>query len=156
MSEREEQFHALYRRLRIEAERKYFEARSKEYEDAYQQANMVRNVLLVAASCTGIGVQLISDESWRAALGVLGSMLAALAAAVIAYSAIMGFQQLQKLYDDAAFSMTEAELDWDEAQGKHIPQLNRVEQILRVENGQWGQLVPERVDNSTLNVDHRP
>jgi hypothetical protein len=64
---------------------------------------------------------------------------------VTAFEGLIGFAQLRKLYNDAALNLAEAEIDWDAAGpgGDLEAEVERVEQILRSENGQWGQLVIE-------------
>jgi hypothetical protein len=144
MTGRVEQFHALYKKLRIADQRKYYEDRSREYEQASGQAIVVRNSLLVLAALAGLAGQLATGTG-RALSGVVAALLAALAAAVTAFEGLIGFAQLRKLYNDAALNLAAAEIEWDTAGpgGDLEARLERIEQIFRSENGQWGQLVIE-------------
>lgn len=141
MSARDAQFRTLYRDLRIADQQKYYTDRSTEYERAHRQAVTVRNVLLIAAALVSVGAQFTAGTS-RAGCGVAAALLAALAGAVAAFDALIGFPQLQKLYSDAALNLAEAGIDWDSApaDGDESPGIERVEKIMRTENGQWGQL----------------
>jgi SMODS and SLOG-associating 2TM effector domain 1 len=142
MRDRAEQFRALYRRLRIDDQRKFYEARSREYGTAHRQAVLVRNALLLLAALAGVAAQFTSGTG-RAGCGVVASILAALAGAVTGYESLIGFPTLHKLYGDAALSLAAAAVDWDAAHSDAEIEtgIERVEQILRTENGQWGQLV---------------
>jgi TRAP-type C4-dicarboxylate transport system permease small subunit len=103
----------------------------------------VRNVLLVLAALAGLGGQLVTG-TWRAGSGVLAAVLAALAGAVTAFEALIGFVQLEKVYDDAELALAQAEIDWDAGSGGDLAaDLDRVEQIFRSEAGRWGQLATE-------------
>ena len=141
---RSREFHALFRDLRIVDQRRYYEDRRDEYRRARRQAVAVRNTLLFAAAAAGAVAQLASGTG-RAAWAVAGAVLGALAAAVTGYESIIGFGKLEKLYGDAAHNLAEAELDWDtkDPEGDLTPGYERVETILRDENGQWGQLAVE-------------
>lgn len=142
MNTRAAQFRALYRELRIDDQRNFYEGRSQEYSEAHRQAILLRNVLLLLAAALGIVGQLFSGTG-RAGLSVVAAVLAALAGAVTAYEALIGFPQLKKLYEDAALNLAEAEIDWDavDPDGDVMAEVGRVEKIFRTENGQWGQLV---------------
>ena len=142
MTERDEEFHRLFLTFRIEAQRDYYTARSVEYRRAHEQAVVVRNVLLLAAAVAGGLGPFVSDTA-RAALGVAGAVLGALAAAVTAYETLIGFPRLEKLYADAARNLKEAAIDWREAdpEGDLTAEVERVEDVFRSERGQWGQLI---------------
>jgi hypothetical protein len=142
MSDRVAEFRAFYAELRITKQRSFYEDRQHEYETANQQAILARNGFLLLAVLAGVAGQFLS-ETGRAVLGVVAALLAALAGAVTAYEALIGFASLAKLYGDAALNLAEAEIDW-EANGTEAEvatAVDRVEQIFRTENGQWGQLV---------------
>jgi len=141
MSDRTAQFRALYRDLRITDQLNWYTARSTEYARAHRQAILVRNVLLILAAAAGAGGQFASGTS-RSGLGVAAALLGALAGAVTAFEALIGFPQLEKLYADAAFNMARAGIEWDVAadDGNLAGDIETVEQIMRTENGQWGQL----------------
>lgn len=142
MSDRVAQFRAFYSELRITKQRSYYEDRHQEYEAAHRQAILARNSFLFLAVLAGVAGQFLS-ETGRAGLGVVAALMAALAGAVTAYEALIGFASLAKLYGDAALNLTEAEIDWEAGKSETdvTTAVDRVEQIFRSENGQWGQLV---------------
>jgi SMODS and SLOG-associating 2TM effector domain 1 len=144
MTSRAAQFHALYKKLRITDQLKYYDQRRREYEKAHQQAIVLRNILLVLAASAGVAGQFVTGTG-RAWAGVIAALLAALAAAVTGFEGLIGFAQLGKLYKDAELNVKAAEIAWNTAgpDGDLAAELERVEQIFRTENGQWGQLVIE-------------
>ena len=141
MSDRAEEFHSLYRELRIGAQKKYYRARRDEYRNAHHQAIIVRNTLLVAAALAGAAGP-FAEGTPRSAIAVVAAVCAALAGVVTAFSAMVGFSWLNKLYADAENNLAEAEIDWDalDPHGDVAGGLERVEEIFRKETGQWGQL----------------
>lgn len=153
MTDRASEFHELYRELRIRDQKQYYDDRREEYRRAHRQALVVRNALLVAAAFAGAAGQTISGTP-RAAFAVGAAVLAALAGAVTAFEAMIGFPRLGKLYADAGVNLAEAEIDWDDQDphGDLVDGLHRVEQIFRKENGQWGQLLVEA--GSSVEDDH--
>lgn len=137
------QFRALYRELRIADQRRFYEERQREYQRAHQQAIVIRNVFLGLAAGAGLAGQVVAGGGGRSLCGVAATVFAALAGAVTAYETLIGFASLDKLYQDAALNLKRAEVDWDDAgPGSNLAaDVERVEQIFRTENGQWGQLV---------------
>jgi hypothetical protein len=105
---------------------------------------VVRNTLLVLAGLAGVAGQFVTGTG-RAWAGVIAALLAALTAAVTAFEGLIGFAQPGKLYEDAELNLKAAEIAWNTAgpDGDLATELERVEQIFRTENGQWGQLVIE-------------
>ena len=140
MSERDHQFRQLYRRLRIEDQKRYYHSRAKEYGDAHRQVVVVRNILLFAAAVAGVVSQVVTGSA-RGGWAVAAAVLSSLAGALTAYEALIGFPQLTKLYSDAERNLDEAAIDWDEPSAKTADEIERVECIFRSERGQWGQLV---------------
>jgi len=140
-ADRATEFHALYRELRIHDQKTFYERRRDEYRGAHRQAIVVRNALLFAAALAGLGSQ-FADGTLRSVIAIVAAALAALAGAVTAFSALVGFSWLDKLYDDAGHNLAEAEIDWRalDPHGDVEGGLERVEEIFRKETGQWGQL----------------
>jgi hypothetical protein len=140
-ADRATEFHALYRELRIHDQRTFYEGRRDEYHRAHQQAIIVRNALLFAAAAAGLGAQL-GEGTLRSAIAIVAAVFAALAGVVTAFSALVGFSWLDKLYADAGHNLAEAEIDWRalDPHGDVEGGLERVEEIFRKETGQWGQL----------------
>jgi len=145
MTGRAAQFRDLYQQLRIANQLGWYESRRDEYNKANQQAIVVRTVLLALAALAGLAAAQLVTGTGRAVLGVVAALLAALAAAVTAFEALIGFTQVGKLYNDALLSLKAAEIDWNAARPHDdvAAELGQVEQIFRSENGQWGQLVIE-------------
>jgi SMODS and SLOG-associating 2TM effector domain 1 len=139
MSDRDAKFRELYGDLRINGQLRYYSDRVKEYQQAHNQVVVVRNVLLLASAFAGIASQAVAGTP-RAIWAVVAAVLASLAGAVTAYESLVGFPQLQKLYDDAKINLEEAAIDWDEPVDT-AKQLERVEGIFSSERGQWGQLI---------------
>jgi hypothetical protein len=142
MSGRAAQFRALYKELRIVNQRQFYEERGKEYRAAHGQAIVVRNTFLVIAALAGVAGQFASGTG-RAWSGVVAAVFAVLAGTVAAFEAVAGFADLGKLYDDTALNLARVEIEWDICmpEGDLAAELERVEQILRAENSQWGQLL---------------
>ncbi|WP_433503807.1 SLATT domain-containing protein [Pseudonocardia halophobica] len=140
MKTRDQQFRALYRRMRIDDQRAYYAARAREYRAAHDQVVLVRNALLMAAAVAGVVSQAVHGTA-RAAWAVGAAVLGALAGAVTAYESLIGFPQLAKLYSDAERNLEEAGIDWDEPGADLAREIERVEWVFRSERGQWGQLV---------------
>ncbi len=137
-ADRTDAVRAVYRDLRISDQLGFYRARVTEYTRAAEQAVLVRNSLLGLAALGGALGQFIGGDG-RIAAGVAAAVLAALAGAVTAFETLIGFAPMAKLYEDAAASLEEAELHWDS--GEDLPaEVERVEQNLRTEAGQWGQL----------------
>jgi hypothetical protein len=150
--DRTRDFFALYRDLRIEEQRDFYESRGEEYAAAARQAVNVRNTLLLAASLCGVAGQFTS-EGWRSGLAIAAAVTAAFAGVVTAYEALVGFPQLEKLYRDAATGLSRQRVRWDRTgpDGDLAAVVARTERILRQELGQWGQLV---VDEETTATRH--
>jgi hypothetical protein len=140
--DRAREFHDLYTALRIRGQLEFYRGRRDEYARANRQAIVVRNMLLVGAAIAGAASQL-ADGGGRAGCAVAGAVLGALAAAVAAYAALIGFPQLEKLYSDAARNLEEADLDWSDLDPATdlTSEIERVEGVFRSEIGQWGQLI---------------
>jgi len=152
--DRDVAFQHLYRELRIRDQHAYYVRRREEYDRARGQAVVVRNVLLMLAGVCGVAGQAVEGAA-RAGWSVGAAVLGGLAAAVIGYDALVGFSRLSKLYGDVAHNLAEVELDWDRARSpaELAAEMHRVEETLRAENGQWGQLVVESADPVTPALD---
>ncbi|HET9872801.1 MAG TPA: SLATT domain-containing protein [Propionibacteriaceae bacterium] len=151
MSGRLADFRLAYQELRLKDQRLFYSGRAAEYLRAHTQATAVRTILLLLAGMAGIAALLDDSVGYRAAMGVVGALLAALAGALTAFEELMGFDQVAKLYTDAANSLEEAEIEWELQSGEDIPtNVDRVEQIFRTENGQWGQLVLQTAERESL------
>jgi hypothetical protein len=148
-ADRDAQFRAFYRELRVDDQRAFYEAREREYDRAHHQSILVRNTLLLLSALLGVAGQ-FSTGTGRAACGVAAAVLAALAGAVTAFEALIGFAQLRKLYGDTAGNLRAAALDWQAAgPGAGVEErVERIERIFRTENGRWGQLMLQRQEGT--------
>jgi hypothetical protein len=142
VSDRAGDFHRLFLELRINDQLRFYTARRDEYRAAHRQVVIVRNALLIAAALAGVIGQFMVDTA-RSGWSVGAAVLAALAGAVTAYEALIGFPQLDKLYSDAARNLEEARIDWEELDPQADPtaEVERVEDVFSSERGQWGQLL---------------
>lgn len=133
---------ACTRELRITDQLSFYQSRVEEYRKAHRQTVIVRNALLLAAAVAAAVGQFTTGTD-RSAWAVAATILAAVAGAVTAFEAVIGFPQLQKLYSDAARNLEEAAIDWKVANPHEdlTAEVERVEGIFRSEIGQWGQLV---------------
>ena len=89
MTDRATEFHRLYGELRIRDQKAFYEARRDEYRGAHRQAIIVRNALLFAAALAGWAASSPTARSARDRDHRRG--VAALAGAVTAFSALVGF-----------------------------------------------------------------
>jgi hypothetical protein len=155
--DRDLEFRRLYRDLRIRDQHTFYARRRDEYQRAHRQAVIVRNILLMVAGVCGVAGQAVEGAA-RAGWSVGAAVLGGMAAALIGYESLIGFSRLSKLYDDVARNLAEAELDWDndDVPADVAAEMHRVEEVLRAENGQWGQLVVESAAALTPPVEADP
>lgn len=143
MTNREAEFRALYDTYRIRAQQDFLKLRRDEFRNAYKQAKRLRNALLGLSATVGVVGQFFTGEDAATARGVCGliaALIAALAGAVAGYGSLMGFSSLRRSYADALKSVGSAGNDW-RMKPDDPGALQRVEDVLRTENGHWGQLV---------------
>jgi hypothetical protein len=144
MSARDEQFHKLYGRMRIADQLDFYRSRHEESRRAHRQAVVIRNTLLILAAVAGVVAVFFSDPV-RAGLGAAAAVFGAVAAAVTAFEALMGFPQFSSLYQKAVMSLQVAKIDWDAAgpAGNLAAQVGLVEEVFRREEeqvyGRWGE-----------------
>jgi fatty acid desaturase len=151
MTERDQQFLALYQKHRFQDQRAFYDSRRREFEAARDQVLWLTTVFMVL---TAAAAALASAN--LGGLTVLWSILAvafpALSTALSAYNALYAFERQAKIYGDAANALLRARADspdlkpamddsaFHQALGAHVEQ---VEQILGNEQAQWGQLIGE-------------
>jgi hypothetical protein len=151
MSERDEQFLALYQQYRFEDQRGWYQRRRAEYEAAYDQVIGLTGWLMVLAGTAG-ALAAAHVGGLKTLWAVLAVVFPVLSTALSAYNGLYTFERQAKLYRDAANMMLRARADApDLTQGitetgyrhKLSAYVNKVEGILRTEQGQWGQLTSE-------------
>ncbi len=151
MSERDEQFLTLYQQYRFEDQRGWYESRRAEFEAAYSQVITLTGLLLVLAATTA-ALAAANVGELKILWAVRAVVFPALSTALSAYNGLYAFERQTKIYQDAANMMHHArsyapdlkpgitEAGYRRALSAYV---NKVEGILRKEQGQWGQLVSE-------------
>lgn len=137
-ADRDAQVWAVYRECRLENQRVYYGQRRREYSGAARAAGTVALVLSVLTIAAGVASAIAGDDGpWE--LSVISTLLPALGTALAGYTALYGFERLSKLYGDAERALEE--LARSEAPGPDA--VGKAEEILRREQGQWGQFADE-------------
>ena len=149
MDNHNEQFLTLYKEHRHEDQAKFYKARNTEFNKARNQAILLAGVLMFLASIAAfLTTNDLIQPKWL--LAVLAAVLPALSTALAAYNSLFAFEQQAKLYQDALYALHKADANayelqqaTDEAdyQSKLAAYVTHVEEILRREQGQWGQLI---------------
>jgi ABC-type transport system involved in cytochrome bd biosynthesis fused ATPase/permease subunit len=151
MSERDERFLDLYQQYRFEDQRGWYERRHAEFEVAYDQVITLTGLLMVLAGIAG-ALAAADVGGPKTLWAVLAVIFPALSTALSAYNGLYAFERQAKLYRDAANMMHRARAEAPdlkpeitEAGYRHVlsAYVNKVEGILRTEQGQWGQLISE-------------
>jgi hypothetical protein len=136
----------LYDRFRLRHQLAYYTNRTRTFERAMMQLGWLSAIVLVAGStaATLAGKEVAHARWWS----VLAAVLPAIATALAAYGALFGFEQQAKLYGDAskALQRLAREADGlaaggDDAARRHV---ERVEDVFRQEQAQWGQFASEQ------------
>lgn len=149
MNNRQEQFLSLYQTHRHKDQIGFYKARCAESEKARRQAIITAGVLMFLTAM--VSILTVTDLFWpKWVWAVLGVLFPALSTALTAYNSLFSFEQQSKLYQDAARSLHRAEAAAYGLQGGKTDYQNRieayvnqVEEILRKERAQWGQLTSE-------------
>jgi hypothetical protein len=137
MADRDEQAAAAYREHRLEDQRDWYETRVGEFEAAIRQLGFVTALLLFAATVVSVvGAAGVGDK-W---LAVAGTAIPALAAAVTAYGALQAYDRLHRAYEGTARALGGLITD---PRPDLASQVAAAESVMRVEQGQWGQLISE-------------
>lgn len=151
MSERDEQFLGLYHQYRFEDQRGWYERRRAEFEAAHGQVITLTGLLMVLAG-TAAALAAADVGGLKVLWGVLAVVFPALSTALSAYNGLYAFERQAQLYRDAANMMLHVraeapdlkpgitEAGYRQALSAYV---NKVEGILRREQGQWGQLISE-------------
>ena len=147
MSQRDDkQFLALYRACRYEDQLNFYEARHKEFKAATTQATILNIGLLCLITLTAGVASWTSIPSLRLTCLLIAAISTILSSALTGYSALYGFEQQAKLYQDTINNLKririrEPQLDFNDASVQQINQyVQEIENVLLIEQGQWGQL----------------
>jgi len=149
MNEGSQQVLEVYTKYRFTDQLTWYGDRIQEFEAARQQLITVSGVLLFLASAAGfLAASNVADlRPWWA---VAAAVFSAVSAAIAAYSTLMGFEHVSKLYGDAVATLDRLRADMPDP--SHLPSgpeayptikafVTNVETVFRKEAGQWGQLV---------------
>src|SRR5258708_38417898 len=111
MNEREKQFFALYEKERFRDQQSFYKKRRAEFEGASTQATWITIGLLVLTAVVSSGANAPALPSGiKPWLAILGVALPALSTALAAYTGLYSFDQLAKMYNDAAKALEKAAL----------------------------------------------
>ncbi len=150
MSQRDDkQFLALYTTFRYEDQLKFYEVRHEDFEVANTQAVTISIVLIFLTALTA-GVASSTNVTWlKLTCLLIAAISPILSSALAGYSALYGFEQQAKLYQDTINNLKQArnrepQLDLSEANTQQVNEyIQEIENVLLVEQGQWGQLARE-------------
>ena len=151
MTERDQQFLALYQKHRFQDQRTFYDSRRREFETAHDEVLWLTTVFMVL---TAAAAALASANlgGLRALWSILAVAFPAVSTALSAYNALYAFERQAKIYGDAANSLLRARADspdlkppmddsaFQQALTAHVEQIER---ILGNEQAQWGQLIGE-------------
>ena len=140
MAERDEQAAAAYRAHRLEEQRAWYERRVTEFEKAIRQLGLLTALLLFAATVVGVLSAAGLGAKW---LAVAGAAIPALAAAVAAYGVLQAYDRLHRTYEGTARALGTLITD---PRPVLADQAAAAEDVMRHEQGQWGQLISEVPD----------
>ena len=150
MNNRHEQFLSLYQSCRHKDQDRFYKDRHAEFERARRQAIITAGVLMFLTAM--VSILTTTDLFWpKWVWAVLGVFFPALSTALTAYNSTFAFEQQSKIYQDAIHALRSAETDYGLQQAANEADylkrleayVNKVEEILRKEQGQWGQLISE-------------
>ncbi len=150
MSQRDDkQFLALYTTYRYEDQLKFYEVRHEDFEVANIQAVTISIVLIFLTALTA-GVASSTNVTWlKLTCLLIAAISPILSSALAGYSALYGFEQQAKLYQDTINNLKQArnrepQLDLSDANAQQVNEyIQEIENVLLVEQGQWGQLARE-------------
>jgi hypothetical protein len=135
---RDAQAFAVYRECRLDDQRRYYGLRRLEYEKAARAAGTLALCLSWLTVLLGVITALAGENSgW--VLPVVATAVPALGTALAGYAALYGFERLSKLYGDAE----QALLQLAGASPADPSVVGKAEEIMRREQGQWGQFADE-------------
>jgi SMODS and SLOG-associating 2TM effector domain 1 len=151
MRERDQQFLALYQKHRFDDQRAFYESRRREFEAARDEVLWLTAVFMVLTAAVA-ALASANVGGLSSLWSILAVVFPALSTALSAYNALYAFERQAKIYGDAANALLRTRADspdlsptmddaaFQEALSAHVEQ---VEQILRLEQAQWGQLIGE-------------
>jgi hypothetical protein len=151
MTERDQQFLALYQKHRFQDQRAFYDSRRREFEAARDEVLWLTTVFMVLTAAVA-ALASANLGGLRSLWSVLAVAFPALSTALSAYNGLYAFERQAKIYGDAATALLRARADspdlklpMDDSafQQALIAHVQQVEQILGNEQAQWGQLIGE-------------
>jgi hypothetical protein len=143
-----DQFFQLYQRYRFEHQFDFYTKRYEEFSRAQDQAILCSIGLSFLAMLAG-ALETLSFPGFRVACLFFVAICPILSSALAGYSALYGFEQQAKLYEDARINLERIRVylprvEQTAEKGEFIDCLNEyvqdVEAIFRTEQGYWGQI----------------
>lgn len=144
MSERNSEFLRFYTEHRIQDQLRFYRSRLDQFDQATGQGLFISATILGFAS--GAGALAGTATGWAAGWAAVAAILSATSTALAAYVALYTFEQQSKIYGDAVRAVraaARARLDQVTGDQDIIELAQQVEQALRQEQAQWGQLTSQ-------------
>jgi hypothetical protein len=150
MSDRSEELLRFYEARRIRDQLKFYTGRLDQFDRATGQGLFISATILGFASAAGALAG--TTVGWARGWAAVAAILAAASTAMAAYIALYAFDQQSKIYGDAARAVRSASRpvpdpgvppDGQNPDEKVADLVNRVEQAVRQEQSQWGQLTSQ-------------
>ena len=144
MSSREQEFLEVYKRARVDDQRSYYERSAAQSEAAHRQLLLTSAVLFGVSGA--VAVLSGTDVAGKLVWAILAAILPAITTALSAYDGLYAFERITKIYRDAARNLRRVQVPPSQGRDAHEEisgYVNRIEQILAQERGQWGQLAEE-------------
>jgi len=144
-------FLECYEKHRYKDQLSFYKSRIEEFETARSQAVILTSILI---GCAGIASVLAAADVLHLKMlwVILAIIFPALGTAFAAYDRLYAFEQQTKLYKDAKGALQvpqERRLLWGASLSESgyraavSDYVQRVETVLRTEQGQWGQLISQ-------------
>ncbi len=143
MNQRDTDFLKFYEKHRVKDQLGFYDGRLDEFDRATGQGLFVSATILGFAS--GAGALAGTTLGWARGWAAVAAILAAASTALAGYIALYAFDQQSKIYADAVHAVRSV---WrptsDPGQTPNLTGMaGQVEQALRQEQGQWGQLTSQ-------------
>jgi hypothetical protein len=151
MTERDQQFAALYLSHRFQHQCGFYDSRRKEFEAARDEVAWVTTVFLVLTVATA-ALASANIGGLNPLWSILAVAFPALSTAFAAYNGLYAFERQAKIYGDAANALLRARADAPDVRSPTdnavfakalAASVEEVERILRGEQAQWGQSISE-------------
>jgi hypothetical protein len=144
VSERNSEFLRFYTEHRIQDQLRFYRSRLDQFDQATGQGLFISATILGFAS--GAGALAGTATGWAAGWAAVAAILSATSTALAAYVALYTFEQQSKIYGDAVRAVraaARARLNQVTGDQDIIELAQQVEQALRQEQAQWGQLTSQ-------------